>query len=797
MTFLKRAALALLTPVLLGAYTVFPDLTFVPLVALVPWIVLYTNEREKRVPWLYYFVAAFLAFPLMNSPLFRHGVIAPLGMGLFLSFWWLPFAPLLSRIHRRYGLPRTLTVPVIWVAIEWLRSTLNVAHLDIHALGYTIGRYPLLVQFSDITGVYGASFLLAAVNGWIADLWFVFRFESGSIREAMKRRRIFVGGLSIVLALAAISAYGLFRLATIKHVPGPRIALVQPNTPHTGQNIVGVHLSQLLLTQEEVPAGEVDLIVWPENAILDFIHRKGVYLDDLAWMAREKGAGFLVGAIGMSGVDPNKTTNIAVLLDPEGRLTAEYDKVMLFPWTEYLPGDAFLGRWSPGLQRLQRRIVRLVRGFLPYGHAGSEIVLFELPWNGSTVDFATLICVENVYPPLPAQAGRQGAQFFLNITSEGDVSGPVQEQLLRIAVFRAVENRMSYARAGNTGISGFIDSAGRVRNVLRGPGGETIQTRGVLIDRVPLSQSRITLYSRSRDAFAKTAVLVALLAWLGTFFGNRKSGTTLLAVSLAMLVSVSCTGLPDPGGDPSRVDAALAEGRQLAREREFSRAIPRLMEACATAEGCRLAVDTLALCYEKTGSAEEAVDVFHRIAELYPSQAGRSIGLEAYFARKAGEVVRACDLYRRSLEIEPSSVVYARLANALVRLDRTNEAIVVLREGQVFDPADSQIRYLLGRYLRVAGELEEAQGVLETLLEDHPDHGSAWANLGRVRTLRGDVDGGQVAFRHAIRFDPANIEARFMLARQAFREGDHDQVRAIIRQIEAVEKGLGRGIVQE
>ena len=81
---------------------------------------------------------------------------------------------------------------------------------------------------------------------------------------------------------------------------------------------------------------------------------------------------------------------------------------------------------------------------------------------------------ENTYPPIPAEAGRLGARFFINITSEGLVGGPIQEQLLRICILRAVENGIPYVRAGNTGISGFIDAEGRVRSVLRGRRGGSI-----------------------------------------------------------------------------------------------------------------------------------------------------------------------------------------------------------------------------------------------------------------------------------------------------------------------------------
>jgi apolipoprotein N-acyltransferase len=137
------------------------------------------------------------------------------------------------------------------------------------------------------------------------------------------------------------------------------------------------------------------------------------------------------------------------------------------------------------------------------------MTLFELPWNGAALPFAVLICVENAYPPLVAEAGRMGARFFVNITSEGEVSGPIQEQLLRICIFRAIENHLAYVRCGNAGISGFIDPDGRVRSILTNARGGTIAIAGTLSDTVSLSRGGPTVYARSHDAFALACVLAA------------------------------------------------------------------------------------------------------------------------------------------------------------------------------------------------------------------------------------------------------------------------------------------------
>jgi apolipoprotein N-acyltransferase len=60
-------------------------------------------------------------------------------------------------------------------------------------------------------------------------------------------------------------------------------------------------------------------------------------------------------------------------------------------------------------------------------------------------------------------AGRKRADALINISNDGWFAGTTQgahhEQMAR---FRCVENRVPMARAVNTGISGFIDSTGRV-----------------------------------------------------------------------------------------------------------------------------------------------------------------------------------------------------------------------------------------------------------------------------------------------------------------------------------------------
>jgi apolipoprotein N-acyltransferase len=73
-----------------------------------------------------------------------------------------------------------------------------------------------------------------------------------------------------------------------------------------------------------------------------------------------------------------------------------------------------------------------------------------------------LICYEIIFPELTRAAANSGATLLANLTNDawyGRTAAPYQH--FSMAVFRAVESRRALVRAANTGISGFIDPAGR------------------------------------------------------------------------------------------------------------------------------------------------------------------------------------------------------------------------------------------------------------------------------------------------------------------------------------------------
>src|ERR1700751_1332109 len=86
---------------------------------------------------------------------------------LYLGLYHALFGTLISTFRNRYGRSTALLlVPFTWVAVELARARITGLPWDI--LGIAQIDNPLLTRLAPITGAYGLSFLIAAVNAlWI------------------------------------------------------------------------------------------------------------------------------------------------------------------------------------------------------------------------------------------------------------------------------------------------------------------------------------------------------------------------------------------------------------------------------------------------------------------------------------------------------------------------------------------------------------------------------------------------------------------------------------------------------
>ena len=87
---------------------------------------------------------------------------------LYLGLYHALFGTLIAAFHQRFGRQGALLlVPFAWVAVELARARITGLPWDL--LGNAQVDNPLLTRLAPITGVYGLSFIIAAVNA----LWLI------------------------------------------------------------------------------------------------------------------------------------------------------------------------------------------------------------------------------------------------------------------------------------------------------------------------------------------------------------------------------------------------------------------------------------------------------------------------------------------------------------------------------------------------------------------------------------------------------------------------------------------------
>lgn len=395
-----------------------------------------------------------------------------------------------------------LIAPCAWVLLEYLRAHL-LTGFPWGLLGYSQYTNLMLIQISDITGVYGVSFVLVTLNTCI---YLVMRWVR-SRREGFPWRY----GLFAVILLTLCLGYGHVRQGAITRasdaLPQLRVALIQGNIDQAHKWDPAFFNRTLLIHKqltEEAIAGGCDLVVWPETSVPCYFSaaEHGPILYSLVEQWRVP---LLFGSLSAEG-DPNqleqfKFFNSAFLMSSRG--LARYDKVHLVPFGEYVP-----------LKHLLAFVEKLAYGVGDYAPGGRSGLFFL-----SQGECGVLICYEIIFPELCRRYTQEGADFLVTITNDawfGRTGAPLQH--FAMAVFRAVENRAAVVRVANSGISGVITPTGEV--IAR----TSLFTRVWLKEKIPLG-SQATFYACYGDvAVAVAGVIAALFLGVIPKRGRRSGG---------------------------------------------------------------------------------------------------------------------------------------------------------------------------------------------------------------------------------------------------------------------------------
>lgn len=491
-------------------------------VALVPLLISLYGKSPKY-GFLLSFVCGLLFFPgvfswILEVPSYKlvHHAI----LGLYLGSYFGVFGLAFSSIAQRCGLTTVLfAAPFIWVSLEYIRSSIPLLALPWALLGHSQHENLLFIQLSSFTGAYGVSFMIVLVNATVAAivLTSIHRLNNhkpASFKTPSRRRTISI--MVATLALVGLALlYGKETLSDPFFEERVRVSVVQGNIEQSKKwdrknaNFIMETLANL---SREASEDRPELIVWPEAATPGFILKTPSLMKQMRSLIKETKTYYLIGSseypkFAKSPLETRKFGNTAVFFSPEGKVLGQYLKIHLVPFAEYIPYDDIIS-WPDFIVPKGKRSFQI---------QGEEFTLFEF----HRIKFGVAICWETLFPGLIRQFVKKGASFMININNEawfGETAFPYQ--FLAINVFRAVENRISIVRAGNTGISCFIDPLGRITRRFQ-VNNKDIFVQGYLTQKVPLSEER-AFYTIYGDIFAYVSLITTFLVFVLSFSRSKK-----------------------------------------------------------------------------------------------------------------------------------------------------------------------------------------------------------------------------------------------------------------------------------
>lgn len=414
-------------------------------VCLVPLLLVLRDAGPRRrfaLGWLsgtvFWAGTCYWIYPVMRD----YASITPVVAGaLFVTFFSVKavhagaFAfvagPLLAK---RWAVP---ALAALWVGIEGSHQYIffTWTQLGNASLDFAV---PQVLRLAPWTGIYGPSLVFALVNATVAVA--VIRRSPGPC--------VWLLPLIGVLLLPPLPPQG----------GGSETArLVQPNvhpdvlkTNWLAEN--GTRHLARMLEMSTAPAGleRPSLIVWPEYPVPAF------YFDDPQSrafherVAREVGATFIFNTISFEDGDRERPMNSSVTLDRNGAKVADYSKIHLVPFGEFVP-------WP--FHYFVEKVTLQAGMFQP----GSRITVATVDGHG----IGTFICYESVFSRAIRKFTANGAELLVNISNDSWYGrSAARDQHLLVARMRAVENARWILRGTNDGVTSAIGPSGRVESMM-------------------------------------------------------------------------------------------------------------------------------------------------------------------------------------------------------------------------------------------------------------------------------------------------------------------------------------------
>ena len=415
-----------------------------------------------------------------------------------------------------------LLFPFVWIVMELAASVTPFGGFPWLLAGYTQTRFIPVIQISDITGIYGVSFILICVNTALA--WF-FHSETpqrgisskqGFIRRFLAREN-FMPLVSAAALVACVLVYGYIAVKRWEKIDAPyQAALLQGNlsVDDAYDTLYEKFEKGYVRMADTLAPNSADILILPESSAPKLFQGDESYRRAMEKLAQRYPLGLVLSNINYKERQDGtwEHFNSAFFLAGDGSLAGVYDKIHLVPFGEYIPYKKLLF--------FAETVSKEMGGF----NEGDELRI--LPLGGRPAN--AVICFEAVFPDLVRRFSARGSQVIVNLTNDGWYgisSAPYHH--LEVARARAVENRRFFLRAANTGFSAVIEPTGRIASQT-GLGEEAI-----CLGRFGFIEEK-TFYSRFGNVFAWLCVIISLSAGIWSMGSKNNAEKTKKNVNSAI-----------------------------------------------------------------------------------------------------------------------------------------------------------------------------------------------------------------------------------------------------------------------
>lgn len=467
-------------------------------VSFVPWLYVLFRQQAKASTYAWYSWIFGMSFYIgvihwlkeLHPLTWLPGVTIPtslaivyggiFGISLVVSLWTALMGGILGAL-KPSGWRLVVYPALLWILMEYAQE---LGELSLPWARLAISQYQnlWLLQIVPHTGQLLISGLIIAFNAALA------KFLLEFVPEAKPKAYWHYPGFRALLVVAGlVSANLIYGAQRLSQAPDPEqqdakgiyVSLAQGNIPQ-GQkwdqvdpfkHLLEIEKIYLDLSYEAIKNGpdlqtekQPGLIVWPESAVPLMLRDR----DDVnpqysqvllstrqhyQQLAHDGQRYFISGAFDQPDAK-SSYFNAALLTEPGGKMEQWYYKRQLVPFGEYFPYRAQL----ESIPVLGGLVAKLNPMESDTGR-GKDAALFQTDFG----KLGTLICFESVYPHVARDSVKAGANLLVIITNDGWYRDAIAlYQHLGHGVLRALENQRYVVRAGNTGITAFIDEYGRV-----------------------------------------------------------------------------------------------------------------------------------------------------------------------------------------------------------------------------------------------------------------------------------------------------------------------------------------------